>query len=156
MMMMNMKMKEKTMQCQGHQREQDPGKKHKKGREGLVHPKPTLEKQHQSHMTDQMKPEASENYQTQFQFASLSLICLNTDYCQTPLQLQLVGVGVDFVFPCHKKKKEPTPIFYVSEGMTLLSCGCLKCVWKIPGGCLVDVWQGQNFFFLAGNPAILG
>ena len=78
-------------------------------------------------------------------------------FCQTPLQLanptelQLDGVGVDFVFPCHKKDEEgrnnPHLAFTSRKGTTGLyfvaglsvSGECLENVWKISvvsGGCL--------------------
>ena len=63
--MMMMKMKEKTMQCQGHQREQDPGKQNKT--------KQKQTKKTQSHMQDHQKPEASYNCQAQLKFASVEL-----------------------------------------------------------------------------------
>ena len=60
-------------------------------------------------------------------------------HCQTPLQLtnqtqlQLVGVGVDFVFPCHKKKEEGrkgrTPTQLLSEGMTLHVSNLIAILW---------------------------
>ena len=43
----------------------------------------------------------------------------------------LVGVGVEFVFPCHKNKKNKNPhlTFTRREGPT-----CLEDVWKVSGG----------------------
>ena len=78
-------------------------------------------------------------------------------------QLQVVGVGLDFAFPCHQtleeegRKKEPKPSFYHREwpftleiwwlpcwylkGVCKLSGGCLVSVWCVSGGCLDDVWE---------------
>ena len=81
-------------------------------------------------------------------------------FCQTPLQLanptqlQLVGVGVDFVYPRKKKegrrRKEPPPSFkqkecpYISE-LWCVSCGCLEGVWNLSGGCLAVVqWLSRG------------
>ena len=42
---------------------------------------------------------------------SLNHLLIEFKYCQTqlqiadPTQLQLIGVEVDFIFPCHKKKE---------------------------------------------------
>ena len=65
---------------------------------------------------------------------------------QTPLeihhsQLQLDGVGIDFVF---ERREWPSPGFdqnerlYMSE-IWCLSCGCLEGVWRVSGGCLQGV-----------------
>ena len=66
-------------------------------------------------------------------------------YCQTPHQLenrtqfQLVGVGVDFVFPKEgrkvgsKKKKEPSPRLYVAVGMSLHVEECLNFDGRVYG-----------------------
>ena len=64
-------------------------------------------------------------------------------------QLQLVGVGVDFVFPRKKKsphlassrRKDPTCMNFDDclLGVWRVSSGCLEGVWKVPGGCLKGV-----------------
>ena len=78
----------------------------------------------------------------------------NHVFCQTPLQLanptelQLDGVGVDFVFPCHNNKKEgrsknnPHLTFSRRDDPTCLNFGdCLVGVWKLSGGCLEGDWR---------------
>ena len=101
---------------------------------------------------------------------------INCYFCLTPLQLanptqlQMVGEGLDFVFP--QKKEGITLTLLLAEGMTLhvwtmlavlwvsgewleivwrvsgrcltgvlqVSGRCLKGVWKVPGGYLKGVW----------------
>ena len=67
-------------------------------------------------------------------------------------QLQLVGVGVDFVFQRKKKegrrkKKNPHLAFSIRNDPTCLnfgdclwvSGGCMEIVWRVSGGCLTGV-----------------
>ena len=72
--------------------------------------------------------------------------------CQTqlqlenPTQLQLVWVGVDFVFPRknNKKNKKNNPHLAFSRGndpTCLIFSDCLVCVWRVYGNCLESVWQ---------------
>ena len=65
-----------------------------------------------------------------------------------PSQLQLVGVGVDFVFPSQeegrrrRKNQEPTPCFYHFLNLVAvlwLSGTSLEGVWRVPEGCLEGV-----------------
>ena len=63
-------------------------------------------------------------------------------------ELQLVGVGVDFVFPLEegRKKKEgrrnPHLAFSRSIDPTCLNFGdCLEGVWRVYGNCLEVVWR---------------
>ena len=52
-----------------------------------------------------------------------------------PTKLQLIGVGVDFVFPCHKKEA-----FIRGNDHKCLKFGsCVVVVWRVSGGCLVGV-----------------
>ena len=70
--------------------------------------------------------------------------------CQTPLQLanptqlQLVGEGVDFVFPrIMKEGRRNNPHLAPSRrnGPKCLNfCGCLEDVLKLSRGCLAGVW----------------
>ena len=54
-------------------------------------------------------------------------------------QLQLVGEGVDFVFPW---KKNPHLDSSIRNDPTCLNFGdCLVGVWKVFGNCLEGVWQ---------------
>ena len=75
-------------------------------------------------------------------------------FCQTPLQLakptqfQLVGKGVDFVFP-RKKKEGRNPHLASSKRndpkcLNFSDClvgNCLEAVWQVSGGCMVAVWS---------------
>ena len=63
-------------------------------------------------------------------------------------QLQLVGVGVDFVFPLEeegrrrKKKKKNNPHLAFSrrkDPTCLIFSGCLVGVWRVSGNCLESV-----------------
>ena len=76
----------------------------------------------------------------------------NHVFCQTPLQLanptelQLDGVGVDFVFPCHNNKKEgrnnPHRTLTRRNVPTYFKFGAPTiCVWKMSEGCPKDVWR---------------
>ena len=62
-------------------------------------------------------------------------------------QLQLVGVGVNFVFPLEGRKKNPHLAFSKRNDPTRLIFGdylvggCLEGVWKLSEGCLAGVWQ---------------
>ena len=62
-----------------------------------------------------------------------------------PTQLQLIGVGVDFVFP--RKKKEgrrtnPHLAFSRRNDPTCLIFGdCLVGVWRVSGNCMEIVWR---------------
>ena len=78
-------------------------------------------------------------------------------------ELELVRVGVDFVFQCHKKKKNKNPhliliyrkglqvynlgsvTVWVSrsclEGVLKVSGRCLEIVWKVSGRCLEIAWK---------------
>ena len=83
---------------------------------------------------------------------------LNLLFCQTPLQLenptqlQLVGEGVDFVFPWKKKEGRNNPHLASSRrnaptrlNFGDLSCGHLEGVWKLSGGCLAGVcWLSEG------------
>ena len=74
-------------------------------------------------------------------------------YCQTPLQLanptqlQLVGVGVDFVFPQEgRRRKEGTKNPHLASsswiGPRSLNFGnCLMGVWKVFGNLVEGVWH---------------
>ena len=63
-----------------------------------------------------------------------------------PTELQLDGVGVDFV--CHKNKPHlastrrniPSRISYMFK-IWWHSCGCLEVVRGVSGGCHKDVWR---------------
>ena len=64
-------------------------------------------------------------------------------YCQTP-------VGVDFVFQCHKKNKNPHLILIYRKGLLVYNLGrvtvwvsrsCLKGVRKVSEMCLGGVWK---------------
>ena len=65
-----------------------------------------------------------------------------------PSQLQLVGVGVDFVFPLKgrkeeegRRKKNPHLAFSRRNDPTcLIFSDCLVGVWRLYGNCLVHVW----------------
>ena len=79
------------------------------------------------------------------------LIRWNNSFCQTPLQLenptqlQLVRVGVDFVFPQKKKeegRRNPHLAFSRRNDPTCLTFGyCLVGVWRVYGNCLEGVWR---------------
>ena len=74
-------------------------------------------------------------------------------------ELELVRVGVDFVFQCHKKKnkknkknkkKNPHLILIYRKGLQVYNLGrltvwvyrsCLESVWKMSGSCLEIVWK---------------
>ena len=72
-------------------------------------------------------------------------------------ELELVRVGVDFVFQCHKKKKNkkknkknPHLILIYRKGLQVYNLGrvtvwvsrsCLEGVWKVSGRCLEIVWK---------------
>ena len=73
-------------------------------------------------------------------------------------QLQLVGVGVDFVFPLEGRKEEeegrnphlassrridPTCLNFGDclVGVWRVYGNCLEGVWQVSGGCLVGVWR---------------
>ena len=72
-------------------------------------------------------------------------------------ELELVRVGVDFVFQCHKKKKKnkkknknPHLILIYRKGLYVCNLGretvwvsrsCLEGVWKVSGRCLKIVWK---------------
>ena len=70
-----------------------------------------------------------------------------------PTQPQFVWVGVDFVFPCHKKEKKKNPHQASSRrddptwkfgdclvGVWRASRNCLEGVWRVSGWCLAGVW----------------
>ena len=62
-----------------------------------------------------------------------------------PTQLQLVGLGVDFV--SLRKKKEGRrinphlPFSRRNDPTCLIFGDCLVGVWRVSGGCLPGVWQ---------------
>ena len=68
-------------------------------------------------------------------------------------ELELVRVGVDFVFQCHKKKnkkKNPHLILIYRKGLQVYNLGrvtvwvsrsCLEVVWKVSGRCLEIDWK---------------
>ena len=72
-----------------------------------------------------------------------------TKFCQTPIkladptQLQFVGVGVDFVFPCHKKTKN-------EEGrnphLSSIRGNDPKSVLLVSDVCLDSVWVGSGLY----------
>ena len=78
-------------------------------------------------------------------------ILSNSNPTWNSTELELVEVGVDFVFQCHKKKNPPpnlnlqnctTGVFF-GEGNSLgvwkVSGRCLEGVWKVSGRCLEGV-----------------
>ena len=84
---------------------------------------------------------------------SVIILCI---YSQIPLkltnpnQLQLVWVGVDFIFPLNKKEGRNNPHLAsirrndpscLNFGDCLVSWGYLEIVWRASGGCLVGVWR---------------
>ena len=69
-------------------------------------------------------------------------------------QLQLVGVGVDFVFPLEEeegrnphlassRRIDPTCLNFGDclVGVWRVYGNCLEGVWQVSGGCLVGVWR---------------
>ena len=72
-------------------------------------------------------------------------------------ELELVEVGVDFVFQCHNKKnKNPHLILLNRKGLQVFiwrgwKGGCLECSWKASGGCREGVWNVPYNNF-AGSP----
>ena len=61
-------------------------------------------------------------------------------------ELQLVGVGVDYVFPRKKgRKKNPHLASNRRNGSICLNFGdCLVGVWKVFGNCLEGVWRASG------------
>ena len=64
-------------------------------------------------------------------------------------ELELVRVGVDFVFQCHNNKN-PHLILIYRKGLQVYNLGrvtvwvsrsCLEGVWKVSGRCLEGVWK---------------
>ena len=74
-----------------------------------------------------------------------TFICFQSPFqIEDPTQLQLVWVGIDFVFPKEGRKKNPHLAF--SRFWTLVtvlwvSGRCLEIVWRVCGWCLVAVWK---------------
>ena len=79
------------------------------------------------------------------------ILLSNSNPTWNSTELELVGVVVDFVFQCHKKKnkkKNPHLIFIYRKGLQVYNLGrvtvwvsrsCLEGVWKVSGKCLEGV-----------------
>ena len=90
-------------------------------------------------------------------------ILSNSNPTWNSTELELVEVGVDFVFQCHNKNKNNNNphliLIYgkglgvynlgrvtvlVSEGVCKVSGMCLVCIWKVSGMYLEGVWKGTG------------
>ena len=67
-------------------------------------------------------------------------------------ELELVRVGVDFVFQCHNNKNNKNPhliliyrkvlqVYNLGRVTVWVSRSCLEGVWKVSGRCLEIVWK---------------
>ena len=75
----------------------------------------------------------------------MSLVKLHSDL-RVLTQLQLDGVGVDFVFACHKEEEGGGRNTHLAStgrnGHTCLKFGgCLVGVLRVSGGCMEGVWM---------------
>ena len=72
----------------------------------------------------------------------MSLVKLHSDL-RVLTQLQLDGVGVDFVFACHKEEQEEPHLASTGRnGPACLKFGaCLVGVLRVSGGCPEGVWM---------------
>ena len=80
-------------------------------------------------------------------------ILSNSNPTWNSTELELVEVGVDFVFQCHNNKKNknnPHLILIYRKGLQVYNLGwvtvwvsrsCLEVVWKVSGRCLEIDWK---------------
>ena len=83
---------------------------------------------------------------------SVCKLLSNSNPTWNSTELELVRVGVDFVFQCHNKNKKKNPhlILIYRKGLQVYNLGrvtvwvsrsCLEGVWKVSGRCLEIVWK---------------
>ena len=88
-----------------------------------------------------------------FPLFALKFVLSNSNPTWNSTELELVGVGVDFVFQCHNKKKKnksPHLILIYRKSLQVYALGWVKVwvsrrslegVWMVSGRCLEGVWE---------------